>query len=109
MKHLKDFKLFEELNKEEMIKHGFEEGEYPEQGKIYFWVESGEKYGKQIRNTPVKVKFDRMDDKSKSDFGYFFLEEDTKTGIKKGERISSDINGLFKDYHTANKYANGQL
>jgi uncharacterized protein YwqG len=106
---MKYLKLFEELHQAEMLKHGFEEGEYPEQGKIYFWVESGEKYGKQVKNTPVKVKFDVMYDKTKSDFGYFFIEENTNTGRKKGERVCSDIHGLFKDYHTANQYANGQL
>lgn len=96
-------KLYE-LHEEDMLERGFKKGEYPKQGEIYYWVEKVMKYGQEKNLEPVKVRFDRMDNQEKNDFGYFFIEGNTERW-KKGQRVSGDIHGLWKDQNKAYSYS----
>jgi len=88
MRYLKVFEEFDVFTEEE-IKN------LPKKGDIMYWVETGMRYGREIKNEPVKVRFDRMEDIEKGKFANFFLEQDAN-GKKKGDRCSSSIETLFK-------------
>lgn len=100
---MKYLKLFEELHEQDMLERGFTKDEYPKQGEIYYWVENAIKFGQEKKMDPVRVKFDRMDNPQKSDFGHFFIDENTERW-KKGEKVNSDIHGLWKDKDRAYFY-----
>jgi hypothetical protein len=88
MKHIKLFENFQIFSEEE-IKN------LPKSGDILYWVESGQKYEKTVKHDPVKVRFEQMDNINKNRFAHITLEENSHNR-KRGEKVSTDVSGLFK-------------